>query len=176
MYKETLSDVLDDDISEVRVTIIRELQRLSVAGKTYENLKSGETLTIPYWAAARLVEAGIAQYSDRLLDPAVVAQLAWRERRSVTELTELPPKFYSESRRLIKRLRESQPEQTKVVEGNLKDIISMRISKLLSYASKGIPIDRIKNVVDEEVSLYLEVKKLLEAWLHGLEIMGDGDG
>ncbi|MEM4212172.1 MAG: hypothetical protein QXX16_03830 [Nitrososphaerota archaeon] len=176
MHKESLRDVLDYEISEVRVTIIRELQRLSVAGKTYENLKSGETLIIPYWAASTLVEAGIAQYSDRLLDSAIVAQLAWRERRSVTELTELPPKFYSEARRLIRRLRESQPEQIRMVEGNLKDIVSMRISKLLSYASKGIPINRIKNIVDEEISLYLEVKKLLEAWLHGLEIMGDGDG
>ncbi len=173
MQHESVTGMVDDEISEVRVNITRDLQRLVVAGKVYEDLKSGEALSIPHWAAAKIVEAGLAQYSDRILDAALLAQIAWRERRSVAELTELPSKFYSDARRLLRRLRNTQPESVRMIERNLWEIVSMRISKLLSYASKNIPIDRIKNISEEETSLYLEVKKLLDAWLQRVGIVGD---
>jgi len=105
MQHEPVTGTVDDMVSEVRISITRDIQRLVVAGKVYEELKQGETLNVPYWAAAKLVEAGLAQYSDKILDAALLAQIAWRERRSVAEPTELPPKFYSEARRLLRRLR-----------------------------------------------------------------------
>jgi len=174
MQHESIIGSMDDDISEVRVNITRDLQRLVIAGKVYEDLKPGETLTIPGWAADSLVKAGLAQYSDRTLDAALLAQIAWRERRSVAELTSLPSKFYSEARRLLRRLRETQPESVGIIERNIKDILSIRISKLLSYASKDIPIDRIKNISEEEAALYLNVKKLLDDWLQRVGMVSDG--
>mgnify|MGYP000048598345 CR=1 FL=1 len=172
MQHEPVTGTVDDVVSEVRINITRDIQRLVVAGKVYEELRQGETLNVPYWAAAKLVETGLAQYSDKILDAALLAQIAWRERRSVAELTELPSKFYSEARRLLRRLRDSQPESVRIIERNLWDIVSMRISKLLSYASKNIPIDRIKNISEEEAALYLEVKKLLDRWLQGVGVVG----
>jgi hypothetical protein len=175
MQHEPVTGMVDDVVSEVRISITRDMQRLVVAGKVYEELKQGETLNLPYWAASKLVEAGLAQYSDKILDAALLAQIAWRERRSVAELTELPPKFYGEARRLLRRLRDTQPESVRIIERNLWDIVSIRISKLLSYASKNIPIDRIKNISQEEAALYLEVRKLLDTWLQGVGVVGGGN-
>ncbi len=176
MQGRQLYDVIEDELTEVRVNITKDISRLIIAGKLYENVRSGETLSIPYWVASRLVERGVAEYADKILDPATIAQIAWRERRSIAELIGLPPKFYSEARRLLRRLADTQPEQALAVGRNLRDIITNRTSKLLSYASKNIPVDKIKNITEEEASLYLEVKNVLDKWLKLLGVIGEDNG
>lgn len=148
--------------------IKKEVSRLSVASMTYDDLKPEMVLTLPRWAAERLVASKIAEYQDRGVDNVVLAQLSWRERRSVSELSGLPPGFYMEVQALLRRLREGPAAQAREAEARLRDIVSIRCSKILSLAARGVPVERIKNIAPEETGLYRAVRRELERWLSAL--------
>jgi len=160
--------------SEVRVVIKKEVSRLSVASLSYEDLKPEAVLVLPRWAAEKLVASKIAEYQDRGIDRAVLAQLAWRERRSVSELAELPQGFYREASSLLRRLRETSPEQARETEARLRDIISVRCSKILSFAARGVQVERIRNLAPEEAALYADVRKELDGWVTALLARDEG--
>ncbi|MCS7142258.1 MAG: DNA replication complex GINS family protein [Aigarchaeota archaeon] len=154
--------VSPDDLAERRVTITTEINRLVVAGKSYDSLRPGTVISVPKWAAEKLIERGICEYQAPSLNASTIAQIEWRERRNSSELSEVPPSFYDEVRSLLK----GDPQSYhKDLGARVINVVSMRISKILTFAVKGVPPEKIKNLTSEELDLYLSSRKDFVNWL-----------
>jgi DNA replication initiation complex subunit (GINS family) len=64
------------------------------------------------------------------------------------------------------------PETVKTVRLYFKDLVSLRLSKLIGYASKGVDPDLVQRMTDEERELYLRLRDVIGVWLSslGLEV------
>jgi hypothetical protein len=82
---------LMQELSDYGVRITREIAHLTVAGMTFKDLERGSQITLPMWAAEVLIGAGIAEPIEGRLEVQRLAQLLWREKRSISELVNLPP-------------------------------------------------------------------------------------
>jgi DNA replication initiation complex subunit (GINS family) len=53
-----------------------------------------------------------------------------------------------------------------------RDLVSLRLSKLLGYAAKGVEPELIQHMTEEERELYVRLRSLIKAWLQslGLEV------
>jgi len=164
--------LLVQELSEYGVRVTQDIAQLTVAGGRYRDLQRGSQLSLPMWAAEILIDAGLAEPLEGRIDVQRMVQLLWRERRSLTELVELPPKIYHVLRLSTSRPSGVDPETVKTVRLYFKDLVSLRLSKLIGYASKGVDPDLVQRMTDEERELYLRLRDVIGVWLSslGLEV------
>ncbi|MEM1583541.1 MAG: hypothetical protein QXF28_02970 [Nitrososphaerota archaeon] len=156
---------LEYDNSEKKVTLLKDVQRLVLPGKVFENLRKGATLTISKWAASKLEEAGIVECGDKIMDLKTLIQLEWKEKNNPGELQELPRYFYLMSREDMDRL----DQNTKNI---IVDIISLRLNKILGFASKRIDVSLVENLTREEELLYDTLRNIIDEWLKSASPVG----
>jgi hypothetical protein len=163
---------LMQELSDYGVRITREIAHLTVAGMTFKDLERGSQITLPMWAAEVLIGAGIAEPIEGRLEVQRLAQLLWREKRSISELVNLPPKFYHALRHSFSSLSGADAESAKALRLYARDLVSLRLSKLLGYAAKGVEPELIQHMTEEERELYVRLRSLIKAWLQslGLEV------
>jgi len=172
---ETVADVfrrilrsleIEYENSESHVVLLRDIQRLSVLGHVFENLRSGSTLKVQRWIGRRLEEAGVAEPSERILEQKNILQLEWRERNNPGELQPVPEYLYL-------RVRDESSKQDAMLE-IIKDIYSLRLRKLLSLASKRVSPSMIENLTREEEALYQVILTIIDEWMSFIMPRGDG--
>jgi len=66
----------------VRVSLLRDLPKVSVGGRTWENLKKGDVISVWQWVGETLVSERIAEYVEKPLSPQQLLQIEWRERNN----------------------------------------------------------------------------------------------
>lgn len=159
-------------VSQVRVRMVRDVAGLRVGGRELSDLRQGSQVSVPVWAAEAMRDEGLAEPIGGAIDLQKLTQLTWRERRSLVELVELPDKFYYNMLLALSSLRERESEAYRALLEAFRDIVSIRMSKLLGYASRGVDPSLIKNMVEEERELYLRVRAVIEEWLEliGLKV------
>lgn len=156
---------LEYENSEKKVTLLKDVQRLVLPGQVFENLRKGTTLTISKWAASKLLDAGIVEYGDKVIDLKTLIQLEWKEKNNPGELQELPKYFYLMSREDIDKL----DQNTKNI---IMDIISLRLNKILGFTSKRIDVSLVENLTREEELLYDAVRSIIDEWLKSISPVG----
>ncbi len=161
--------LLVQELSEYGVRITQDIAQLTVAGERYRDLQRGSQLSLPMWAAEILIDAGLAEPLEGRIDVQRMVQLLWRERRSLTELVELPPKIYHVLRLSMSKPSGVDPETIRLY---FKDLVSLRLSKLIGFAAKGVDPDLVQRLTDEERELYLRLRGVIGVWLSslGLEV------
>ncbi|GBC71929.1 hypothetical protein HRbin02_01718 [Candidatus Calditenuaceae archaeon HR02] len=155
-------------VSHVRVRLTRDIARLRVGGRELADLRQGSQVTLPIWAMEKLWELGLAEPVGGVIDLSKMTQILWRERRSPAELVELPENFYYNVIYALSSLRQKDPESHKTLLQAYRDIVSLRMAKLLAFALRGLDPSLIRNMVEEERELYLWVKGAVDSWIESI--------
>lgn len=159
-FREVLRAVeVEYENSQAQVVLSKDVQKLTLLGQVLENLRAGAPLKVYRWVARRLVEAGVAKPSEKVLEQRNILQLEWRERNNSSELQPAPEYFYLrvlEEARGDKGARELLPR--------VKDIYSLRLNKILSLAAKRVSPSMVENITTEERALYEAILAVVEEW------------
>lgn len=155
-------------VSQVRVKLTRDIAWLKVGGRELADLRQGSQVTLPLWAMEKLWESGLAEPVGGVIDLSKMTQILWRERRSPVELVELPENFYYNAVSALTSLREKDPESHKTLLQAYRDIVSLRMAKLLAFALRGLDPSLIRNMAEEEKELYMRVKGAVESWIESI--------
>ena len=170
-FKRFLKGVeVEYENSQSQVILSTDVQRLSFLGQVLENLKAGAPLRLYRWAAKKLVEAGIARPSEKVLDQRNILQLEWRERNNSRELQPAPEFFY------LKVLEEAREGDFKELLPRIEDIYSMRLNKLLALAAKRVSPRMVENITQEERFLYQAILAIVEEWFRFVGAWGGEKG
>ncbi|MCS7145946.1 MAG: hypothetical protein RMJ28_02650 [Nitrososphaerota archaeon] len=158
---------LEHLVSQVRVRMTRDVAWIRVGGRELGDLRQGSQVSLPLWAAEKVWEAGLGEQVNGPIDLSRLSQLTFRERRSPVELVELPEKFYYNVTAALAGLRGKDLEARVLLE-SFRDIVSVRMTKLLNFAARGLDLSLIKNLTEEERELYLKVKAVIDGWMESL--------
>ena len=148
------------------ILLLKDIQRISLPSGALEDLKAGASLRIYRWAARKLIEKGLAKPAEGFLDLKTVLQLKWKERNEPGELQPLPAYFYLRARQELSK------GDSEILQ-HLRDIYSLRLSKIMSFAAKRTPASMIENLTPEEEVLYENLLGIVNAWY---EFVGGGGG
>ena len=160
-FREALRRVkVEFENSLEEIMLLKDIQRLNLPSGLIENLKAGTSLRIYRWAANRLIEKGLAKPVEEILDLKKVLQLRWKEKNDPGELQPLPDYFYL-------RVKNETPNDE--ILPHLKDIYSLRLSKIMSFAAKRIPPSMIENLTAEEEVLYEHLLGIVNVWYEFIE-------
>ncbi|MCS6769631.1 MAG: DNA replication complex GINS family protein [Candidatus Caldarchaeum sp.] len=158
-----VAEVIDENLLEymhvgVKVVLNSNVQRLTYAGKTVEDLKPGSVVNLWRWVADVLVSAGYAEYASKPSTSSQLMQVEWREKNNPSDLQALPRHFY------LDWLREAE-KGDKEVARRLTDIMTMRLMKIVALAAKRLDGEIVKKLTPEEEALYRSVFKMVDEWV-----------
>jgi len=149
------------------VILLKDIQKLVLPSGALTGLKAGSSLRVYHWIAEKLFEKELARPAEDLLDMKTILQLRWKEKSNPAELQPLPRYFYLKARRIISS---GEPE----LMMHLRDIYSLRLAKIMSFAAKRIPASMVRNLTAEEEVFYGQLLGLVNAWHEFVEVGGDG--
>ena len=163
-FKQALKMVeVEFENSLEEVLVLKDIQKLNLPSGAVENLKAGSSLRVYHWVAERLFEKEIAKPAEDLLDMKTILQLRWKEKSEPAELQPLPSYFYL-------RVREAVSRGDSDLLPHLKDIFSLRLAKMMSFAAKRIPASMIENLTAEEKVFYEHLLSMVNAWYEFIEV------
>ncbi len=163
-FKQALKMVeVEFENSLEEVLVLKDIQKLNLPSGAVENLKAGSSLRVYHWVAERLFEKEIAKPAEDLLDMKTILQLRWKEKSEPAELQPLPSYFYL-------RVREAASRGDSDLLPHLRDIFSLRLAKMMSFAAKRIPASMIENLTAEEKVFYEHLLSMVNAWYEFIEV------
>ncbi|MCD6313277.1 MAG: DNA replication complex GINS family protein [Thaumarchaeota archaeon] len=163
-FKQALKMVeVEFENSLEEVLVLKDIQKLNLPSGAVENLKAGSSLRVYHWVAERLFEKEIAKPAEDLLDMKTILQLRWKEKSEPAELQPLPSYFYL-------RVREAVSRGDSDLLPHLRDIFSLRLAKMMSFAAKRIPASMIENLTAEEKVFYEHLLSMVNAWYEFIEV------
>ena len=157
----------------VKVVANRNSPEIELPGIKVGPFKEGKEYEVRLWIATELKKAGIARI--RMEDPLTLMMLNkihWKERVQTSQkLTSLPENFYPKLRRFLQDLNDEaikKPEKRSDVDKAInlsKDIIRMRLKKIISLASSGDKTSEIRHgLTKEESDVYGRLHKIISEW------------
>ncbi|MDJ0274709.1 MAG: hypothetical protein QXO17_07810 [Nitrososphaerota archaeon] len=159
-----------DELVTLRVRFTTDVQRIAFGGRRLEGIRAGSVLEVPAWVADVLGEARLAEVVDEV-GLQQLYQLLVRERRGA-EPVQLPEGFYPKVRRALSR---AQREEAQRIENVLRDVVNLRLSKLIPAALKSPDPEWIRNLTPEERLLFEDLKaRIREFYSSVLEVRGRG--
>lgn len=163
---------------QVKVTITNPIEDLVIAGKDMASFGKGQDVTLPLWAADFLVKngSGVAREEQKLAYRDF-ENILWKEQLE-TPLQKLPEDLYTSAKELMKSFQEKLSKGTGDIdsvrrlaqfETLLRDLVAVRISKIVKISLRGNDISNASNAMTgEEVWLYERMMKLLRGWEKGI--------
>ncbi len=159
--------------SPTKIVITREAPELSSWRVKLGQVKPGQEIELPYWAATELARAGIGKFKDD--DPASLANLSkihWRETiPGSKQIPSLSATFYCLLRRSLRGLWEESrkdPSRLKDYEKALSlstDIVNCRVKKVVSLAAGETPPEQmLQGLTLEEQALYRSLNRIIDGW------------
>ena len=169
----TVDDIdFDFENSQIRVIVTREIPETSRLAKL-SSAKVGQEIDVPYWMAKELVQQSFARFREEdTIDYNSLSKIHWRETIPASrQLPSLQPNFYCMLRRHLFELRQlSRQDQVKLrelerTETLLRDIVNVRIRKIVSLAASPTPTEELlQGLTLEERALYSILNKTIEEW------------
>lgn len=168
-------------LSPVRVAVLRDLGRIRTEGG-WETFNRGEEAFLPLWLAKSLEKKGFVEVRETPLSEVELAKYLIVERGLPRgKFQSLRERFYLEARDLYKKLKSRVSEgrvnakellATIKVEADLKDIISIRMNKIIQVALLGGKLEEFEEqLLLEEKILFNHTKNLVSTWFK--EVLGD---
>jgi DNA replication factor GINS len=173
MFSSMLSVVnVINDLRGVKVAVLKDLGRLLIDNDVM-NVSRGQEIELPKWLATVLARLNIVElkYSPLTIDD-VSKYLITEKSLSKSAISKLRNDFYIESRELLSRVKSSSLDADSAItairlESNLRDLIRLRLSKILSVATLGIKVEKFEdNLTLEELLLLKLLNELISTWLN----------
>jgi len=161
-----------NDLRGVKVAVLKDLGRLLIDNEVM-NVSRGQEIELPKWLATVLARLNIVElkYSPLTIDD-VSKYLITEKSLSKSAISKLRNDFYIESRELLSRVKSSSLDADSAItairlESNLRDLIRLRLSKILSVATLGIKVEKFEdNLTLEELLLLKLLNELISTWLN----------
>ena len=167
MSAKPLASIRDADFvfgnTPVKIVVNRNCPEIELAGLKVGPFQEGKEYEVRFWIARELEKAGIARFrEEELLDLVKLNKIHWKERvQSAQQISSLSEGFYPRLRRYladIKRVAVKKPEKMRDYQkarSLSRDIINLRLKKIVSLASAPAQTDQIlKNLTKEERVVY----------------------
>jgi len=157
----------------VKVIVNRNCPEIELAGFKVGPFQEGKEYEVRFWIARELEKAGIARFrEEELLDLVKLNKIHWKERvQSTQQIAPLPEDFYPKLRCYLADLKTEatkKPEKMEDYEKTRKlsrDIINLRLKKIVSLASAPAQTDQIlRNLTKEERVVYERLYTLISEW------------
>lgn len=160
------SNGLTDGLVTVRVRFTTDVQQLSFGGRRLEGIRAGSVMEVPAWVADVLRESRVAEVLEEL-GLQQLYQILVREKRG-QEPVQLPEGFYPKAKRVLSK---ATREERQRIENVLRDVVNLRLSKLLPAALKSADPEWIRNLTPEERALLEDLKaRVREFYASVLEV------
>jgi len=176
----------DYEFRGVRVVFVKDYPRLPTPGGTI-NVRRGDELELPRWQARMLESMGVAEISEKPLDPTMVNMYHYQEKKRPypNALVGLPQDFYLKVREYIRRIDEAIKQDPRKVnyvllreretlERNLYDLAQTRLAKILRLALGGGEEFRDR-MTPEESLIYSEIADVSEEWRRYIQSIFRGE-
>jgi len=134
-------------------------------GKETYSIKTGKNIDIPQWLAFFLEEEGVVKV--KTYDNKYYQRLIIEERKN-KKLASLDKNFYEISMITLKK---AAPEQKRKIMVSLRQLIDLRLQKLMQLAIQDAEIE----IPHMERILYNRVKEEIRNWFKDMEGIFDGD-
>ncbi len=162
----------------VKVAVLRDLGRAPVDGD-FINLSRGQEADLPRWLSGALLRLNYVELRQHALGIDDVSKYLMSEKGlSKSSLTKLREDFYYQVRELLSRSRSSLVSVDSAIgvirlESNVRDLIRLRVNKIVSTALLGAKIDKFEDSLTyEELLLFRLLNELINSWVNSL-IKGD---
>jgi HEPN domain-containing protein len=159
--------------SLVKMIASRSSPEIRLGGLCIGPFEEGNEYETYFWAAQELEKNGIARFHEKeKVDVIRLNKIQWTERIQIPgQISRLPDDFYPKTRRLLKELKNEigrDPEKIRdyeKVKHLSQDILNSRLRKIISIAcTPGQTESTVRNLAEEEKSLYDRVLKLVSEW------------
>ena len=177
MSVEPLAFIRDADFTfentPVKIVVNRNCPEIELAGLKVGPFQEGKEYEVRFWIAKELEKAGIARFrEEELLKLVKLNKIHWKERvQSTQQISSLPEDFYPRLRRYLDDLKADamkKPEKMREYQkaGDLsRDIIRLRLKKIVSLASAPSQTDQIlRTLTKEERVLYDNLYGIISKW------------
>ncbi len=153
-------------LSTVKVRFTTDVQQLSFGGRKLEGVRAGSVVEVPAWVADVLRESRVAEVLEEL-GLRQFYQVLVREKRG-QEPVQLPEGFYQRAKRVLSS---APKEERQRIENVLRDVVNLRLSKLLPVALKSADPEWVKNLTPEERALLEDLRgRVRELYASVLEV------
>lgn len=141
--------------------------------RTLGPYRQGTDVELPLWIASHLVQMGWAKFREE--DQLTLNTLSTTHYKETLpgsrQIPKLPRSFYFQVRRLLRDLK-AQETKDRAKGRDLdkafslaRDIVNIRVKKIASLGASGEQTSELtSNLTTEEVALYENVRKTVDAW------------
>jgi len=162
--------LLEYENTPVKLVALRKIQRIETPGFVVEELDERKEFSTPFWAAAILVEAGLAKMGEEGLTTEEWTQTHFKERFNPGgSPSPLPKDFYPHayvSLALAAKGAEGDPakqEQLNRLHARFREILESRVGKVTRIATtETSPQPGV--LQPEEQALYQELEHVIGEW------------
>lgn len=158
----------------VKVAVLKDLGRVPVDGEI-TNIAKGQETELPRWLGEVLSKLNYVELRHQQLSIDDVSRHLVGERRlSKSSLTKLRDDFYSQARELLAMAKSSLTDVDSAIgivrlESNLRDLIRLRVSKIVGTALIGAKVEKFEdNLTLEEAVLFKLLSEMISLWANGI--------
>ncbi len=161
-------------LKSVKAVVLKDLGRIPVDGDVV-TVSRGQEVELPRWLAKALSDLGVVEFRHTPTTPDDVSKYLISEKSmGKSSMTKLREDFYHEIRELLSTVKASSVDADTAMaairlESNLRDLIRLRINKIVSVTTLSAKLERFEeNLTIEELLLYRLLNDLLSSWLNQL--------
>lgn len=156
----------DNKLRTVKVLANQDLNRIEMGSYILEATSRGSTIEVPRWLAEILASERLVTFQDTDVELELYKALSLGKIQGSLQLSSLRNDFYPQMRALgaIYR-RDKEREDREKFAVAARDLITIRVRKLLSLAALSVPpLDIEGQIPKEERVLYERVRDLVRLW------------
>ncbi|MBY9000222.1 MAG: DNA replication complex GINS family protein [Candidatus Heimdallarchaeota archaeon] len=158
----------DFENKDISVKCLKNLEEFDMGDRKFKLLK-GSRLKVPFWLAIFLEEDEYVELEEtNEVDFPSLHKLAIKEGENIS-LQQLNAYFYIAMRKTYQEFKDKKKSipyrQIEAMDMKLREIMTMRLSKIIKIAEKGKNITtKTRNFTPEERWLYEFVSEAIEKW------------
>ncbi|MHA1303612.1 MAG: hypothetical protein ACTSQE_07650 [Candidatus Heimdallarchaeaceae archaeon] len=157
----------DFEESKVNVKCLVTKEEFDIGGKKIK-IREGATLQLPFWIAYILYQEKLVEFDFSVkMDFPSLYRLSDKEQNAVN-LQKIDPFFYIIAMKTFNEFKEKNSisyRQLEAIELKLRELMTLRLSKIIKIAEKGKNItSTTRNMTVEEKWLYEIVADAVEKW------------
>jgi len=162
--------------AEVKLRALKKLPRIQTPGIDLPEVQEGHEFMTWFWVAQKLVEAGLAEYSEEAVTQTEWTQVHFKERiNPAGPPNPLPEDFYERAYQSFSKVR-SDPEkkaaQLNRMRARYREILESRIGRITRLASSE-SISPIRGLTLQEIQLYDNINDITKKWREELRRIGE---
>jgi hypothetical protein len=169
----------DFENMHVKIVTMHKIPEIKTPGITIMETGAENEMTVPFWVAIILIDAGLARLVDEGVSGEEWTQIHYRERfQPLGKPSPLPDDFYSKVYlTFMKEMIASESDSTRTenlerIRGRFRDILESRIGKITRLASAEVSA-QTRELQPEEAALYQDLFSRISTWRKSMKKLGD---